>query len=64
LKNSHKKKRLSFSYAPFADTAINLRMQKIIDPSAEAQLDLPFQKTAISLLVFFMLLVMFLIELS
>lgn len=64
LKNSHKKKRLSFSYAPFADTAINLRMQKIIDPSAEAPLNLPFQKAAISLIVFFMLLAMFLIELS
>ncbi|WP_191560373.1 M56 family metallopeptidase [Metabacillus idriensis] len=64
LKNSHKKKRLSFLYAPFADTAINLRMQKIIDPSAEAPLNLPFQKAAISLIVFFMLLAMFLIELS
>jgi beta-lactamase regulating signal transducer with metallopeptidase domain len=64
LKKNQKKKLLSFSYAPFADTAINLRIQKILDPFAETPLDLPLKKAAVSILVFFMLLMMFLIELS
>ncbi|MDR0140053.1 M56 family metallopeptidase [Metabacillus idriensis] len=64
LKTNQKKKLLSFSYAPFADTAINLRIQKILDPFAETPLDFPLKKAAVSMLVFFMLLSMFLIELS
>ncbi|MGG4489906.1 M56 family metallopeptidase [Metabacillus idriensis] len=64
VKTNQKKKLLSISYAPFADTAINIRIQKILDPFAETPLDFPLKKAAVSMLIFFLLLAMFLIELS
>ena len=60
LKNGHAEP-MSFSYVSFADTSINYRIQKLIDPETEFPLKLPKAVSLFSLLAVLLLCALFVV---
>lgn len=62
LKNGYSTQ-MSFSYVSFADTSINYRIKKLIDPKTEFSMKLPITSTIISLFMIVLLCAMFVVVL-
>ncbi|MBP1996597.1 M56 family metallopeptidase [Paenibacillus eucommiae] len=63
LLSINKKTRYSFTYASFAESSINYRIQYLIDPQTKLAFRLPVQRMIISLQVVVVLSAMFFVEL-